>query len=499
MDEWLAYDTIRYVRIKNAYIGAMHYFFLVVITGYLIGYVFLYEKKYLDLDTTSANTRFSVLGPCQPFSPSGLCKAASPGHPIKAVGENCSRFFACDQHSYCIPVGSASNGTSEVGGKGRCIFWDHNAVVYPPSEKNALTIATRASIYKQHLKYPNGTACGPPSGDGAPSDEWNCQYMPSVVSGQSFDAYIADLENFTISMAQDVTAMTLPITRNGAEMKGDLVKCKAGKKCRYDTPSDFDALASFSDGNAVFTVAQLLASIVPTDHKGVDGAGVELDAKSAACPKKCISYSNGQHLNSTNRWMGFTILLDVQYDNTGTLIYESSHSDVRYRLRAYIVPESVFRVEVPYYQSNNAREVHHLHGLRIIVMAKGHLGQLSLNTVLIQLTTSLTLLALSTTLVDIVLLYFMKYKDYYRAIKYQDDTDAIMTIHDKDEREELLAAHEKTATEGGLDYNTLSGGLTSYFANCCDKGRGTTDKSTAGAGTTNMAPAASSTAKGPNV
>jgi len=451
-DELLAYDTIRFVRIKNACVGGMHYFFLAVIVAYLAGYVFIYQKKYLDINAPIANARFSTMGPCQPKTSADLCKKASKATPIAAVGESCMRNFQCNQHNYCAAPYTQTKANSGVGGTAPCVFWDHNAVTFPPSEKNALTIATRVSIYNQKLQYPNGTACGVSK---PASENWDCQWMPSVVSGKSYDAYVADILNFTISMASDVAASSLPISKSNNQMKGNLVKCKPGAKCLYDAPDDFTQVAAFNNGNAVFTVGELVDAIVPADHKGVAGPGLNLDAKSDACPAKCLEYSTGKHLASTNRWMGLAVLLDIQYDNTGLLIKESSFDDVRYRIRAYTIPESVFRVEVPYYQQNG-RVIHHLHGIRIVTQAKGHLGQFSANTVLIQLTTSLALLALATTVVDILLLHFMKNKAYYQAIKYQDDEDALNTIGNKAERDALLKE------TGGLDYKALlTGGLAS--------------------------------------
>jgi len=463
-DEALAYNTIKYIRIKNAFVGTLHYFFMFLIMAYLVAYVLIVEKKYLHIDHPVAQLRFHNIGPCQPTSPAGLCKMASPSKKIKAVGETCQRAFQCNDHDYCA-FKAGDKISSLANGKMPCVFWDHNSVTWPPSEKNALTLATRASVYDQKLKFPNGQHCGPANGKGIAQTSYNCQWSPSVVSGKSsYDAYIADVGNYTISINQIVSATVLPIEVASMKLKGELLRCKDGVRCTYDMIQNFESVKSFvptkeNFGNAVFTVDDILSAVVPATHTGLPKAkkGLDLDAVNTGCPDKCVQYSTGKHLLQSNRWTGFVIILDIQYDNTGLIIPESSFHDVRYRLRAYAVPEATFRVEVPYIHQNNTRVVHHLHGIRFVTMTKGNLGQFSWNTVLVQLTTSMTLIFISTTIVDMIITRCMRNKDYYTAIKYQDDDDAIHFVKDPEERAALQARREATVANGhaGLDWKAI--------------------------------------------
>jgi hypothetical protein len=462
-DETLAYNTIKYIRIKNAFVGALHYFFMLLIMAYLVGYIFIVEKKYLHIDNPVAQLRFATMGPCQPTTAAGLCKIASHTKKIKAVGETCQRAFQCDEHPYCANKPGAKI-SSLANGKMPCVYWDHNSVTWPPSEKNALTLATRASIYDQKLELPNGQHCGPPKGKGLAQTNYNCQWSPSVVSGKSYDTYIADIGNYTISVNQVVSATVLPIEVTSMRMKGELLRCKEGALCRYELINNFESVKTFeptkaNNGNAVVTVDEILSAVVPASHTGLPKAkkGLNLDEVNTGCPDKCVQYSTGKHLLQSNRWTGFVIIFDIQYDNTGLLIPESGPNDVRFRLRAYAVPEATFRVEVPFLQSNNTRVIHHLHGMRIVTMTKGNLGQFSWNTVLIQLTTSITLIFISTTIVDMIITRCMVNKDYYTAIKYQDDDDAINFVKDPEERAALQAQHDaaEVGSGGGLDWKAI--------------------------------------------
>lgn len=459
-DELLSYETIKIVKIKNRCVGGMHYFFMFLIAMYLFMYVFLFQKKYLHMDEPSAQARLSSMGPCQPLTAAGLCTSALK-QVMPAVGEKCRRNFQCDRHRYC--AGPKDVPSTLKNGKFPCVYADHNTVTWPPSEKNAITLATRMSVYKQELKTPNGVPCG--AAKGISQTSFDCQYSPSVSSGKSADGYIADIGNFTISLTHNVYGTVLPISASSQQMKGVLKRCRHGKKCRTDSPGDWEDLKVYADnsGTATFTIDDLLNAIVPATHEGTAPGkpGLNLDDTSPACPAKCRQYSTGKHLMSSNRWAGFVVILDVTYDNTGLIIPESSKSDVRYILKAYVVKGSTFRVEVPFLTQNHTREIHHLRGVRIITMTRGHLGMFSFNTILIQLTTSLTLLAIATAIVDVVITSCMRDRAYYKAAKYQDDEHAIRAAFagagDQGEMQALLEHHNE---QGGLDYRALlTGGM----------------------------------------
>jgi len=437
---------------------------------YLIFYVFIVQKKYLQIDVPVGAIRLNSMGPCQPFKDSGLCKTSSKKNPVKAVGETCERNFQCNLHEYCAQPGD--NTSSLAYGKQPCTFPDHNTVTWPPSEQGALTLATRMSIYNQKLeKGTTGQHCGP-VGNSLPQTEYDCQWQPSLVSGHSLDAYVADVGNFTVSLNHAVAATTLPITKTGMELKGELMRCNHGKKCTYDDIDHFSTVKSFipdkdNHGNARFTVEQILNAVVPEDHEGkpADQAGIDLDAMNTGCPAKCVQYSTGKHLKQSNRWTGFVVLLDLQYDNTGLLIKDSSENDVRYRLRSYVMKDSAFRVEVPFVQKNNSRVIHHLHGIRFVAMVKGNLGQPSFNVVLVQLTTSITMIFLSTTIVDLVITRCMVDREYFKAIKFEDDKNALTD----DKLKQLGVSRER---KEGIDWKAV---FTLGFMSSNDKKEPTED------------------------
>ena len=103
-------------------------------------------------------------------------------------------------------------------------------------------------------------------------------------------------------------------------------------------------------GEVVMTLGEILGAVTPPPGelgRPRDQPGIDLDATSSACPDQCKDTGTGQHIASSNRWMGLVILMVIEYDNTGLVIPESSEQDIRYNMRFWAVNASVFSTEVP--------------------------------------------------------------------------------------------------------------------------------------------------------
>jgi hypothetical protein len=87
-----------------------------------------------------------------------------------------------------------------------------------------------------------------------------------------------------------------------------------------------------------------------------------------------------------------------------------------------------------------------MHGVKIDLVQSGVLGSFSFSQLLVSLTTSLTLLAVSTVIVDYAALYLLPDKDRYDAAK-NEWTEDFGDLRDADEDKERLA---KQRAERGL-------------------------------------------------
>jgi hypothetical protein len=384
------------------------------------------------------------------------------------VDEICRRDFMCDKLPYCLPA--AGTASSLAGGQQSCIYSDHNTVTWPPSEKNSLTLATRMTYYSQTLKKggANGTACAP-TGDALPQTAWDCQYEPSVSSGDGKSAYVADIGNFTMQLSHTMSAIWLPISATGMEMKGYLMRCKEGQPCAYE---NFERYKEFipnalNHGTVEMAVRELLHATVPMDRTGVsaDVAGLDLDATSDACPTRCVDKATGKHVLNSLRWMGSVMLVEIQYDNTGLLIPESSADNIMFNMYVWPIKGSVFHIEVPFVQQGHAREIHSMHGLRFVTMIKGKLGLFSWATLMLQLSTSVAMIFVSTTIVDMILTKLMTNREYYKFVKYADAEESFAALEGYLRDREDLSSEEKEKriktilalkADAGVDWTLLT-------------------------------------------
>jgi len=111
------------VLVKNRCVGILHYLFMFMIFSYILFYVFLTEKRYLEIDMPVALTTWSSLGPCQPKTPQRLCSVASPQAPAPAIDEFvCTGPFQCDRHQYCLPDGQVTRKENFTGSPALCLL-----------------------------------------------------------------------------------------------------------------------------------------------------------------------------------------------------------------------------------------------------------------------------------------------------------------------------------------------------------------------------------------
>lgn len=194
------------------------------------------------------------------------------------------------------------------------------------------------------------------------------------------------------------------------------MKCKPGQPCDED-PDNWAPVKHLpaTGGADQLFMRDVFYAASPANGYGVHGPGLDMDAESDACPRKC----NGKKL--TYRNMGVLLHASIQYDNTGTIIAGSSYDDIKYQIKLFTKPSTIFHVEVVQRGAGetHARTIHHLFGPRIMFDAEGKLGGLQWNHVVVQLTTSLAMFAVATTVVDLLMLYVLPNRHEYYGIKYE--------------------------------------------------------------------------------
>lgn len=449
--EWitdmLEYNTIKVVRVRSKVLGGLHYAFMLGIALYIVLYVFIDQKHYLAIEIPQGLQRITVQDPCDPLSVKDECTFPS-FTGAESHGQVClpPKAFRCPHHDYCTTASTpAQDVHGGVGGKLKCRFWDHNSMVWPPGESGAMTIASRASLINQKLMdirlLKNGTQklCDAQT-------DMQCQWHPPVIDHKSYakdDAYMGDLGNFTVRVSHSMWAPTFPIEGNSAEMEGWLMKCKPGHDCSEDPDAwmPIKHLPPTGGADQLF-MRDVFYAATPAKGIGVHGPGLDMDAKSDACPRKC----NGK--DSTYRFMGLVLHVGIVYDNTGTVIKGSSPDNVKYQMKIFTKPSTIFHIQVVNRGTEkNKRVIHHLYGPRVVFGIGGKLGQLQWNNVIIQLTTSLAMFALATTLVDLLMLYVLPKRDKYYHVKYDEVDDALLRHSVREDHMVGMAGTESKADE----------------------------------------------------
>jgi len=412
LSEWLAFDTTRTIRVRVPLLGIIYYLTTVAILIYIIVYVFIMQKHYLLIETPQGFQRVNVEDPCIPLNAETACTyphlAGTPG-----LDRTCylPSAFRCPHHAYCATSDTPKKDVnSEEGGKMPCKYWDHNSMVFPPSEKGALTLATRAIIVNQELTNTSTiNVKGVKKQFCQDQAEMECQWYPlSREHAYTGGGYMADVGNFTVNLQHSFWAPTLPIEANSEQMSGAMMKCKAGMDCD-DNPDHWEVVRTLPKGNkdsSKMTLRDILYVVTPgtTSHvaKGVAGPGMDLDDMSDACPEKC-----GGKL-STYRFMGMMLHIELTYDNTGLVIPGSSEDDIKYTVKVFAKPKTIYDIEVVQRASDaNKRTIHHLFGVRMVFDAGGQVGQFQFTTAMLQLSTSFALFAFATILVDKTMLWIL--------------------------------------------------------------------------------------------
>ena len=128
-------------------------------------------------------------------------------------------------------------------------------------------------------------------------------------------------------------------------------------------------------------------------------AGMDLDAKS--------------YNTHSNRYNGGVIIVSISYDNTNPWSgvvdtykkTDTKNSNIHYQYTISYLQDTSFKtIEAKYFKYPSSRSVLNRHGIRIFVVQAGQLGQFDATQLLLQLTTSLTLLAIANTVVDLLMM-----------------------------------------------------------------------------------------------
>lgn len=372
------YETPKIVQIKSLLVGIIGRLIQITIIGYIIGYAIIYQKGYQEFSDVESSVTTKVKG---------------------VVFTN----FSDD---YFNPAILHPEWYRRI--------WDVADYVVPPSENGATFIATNIVITANQTQgtcaedpHVEGASCNPenntcvagvslPVGNGvmtgncikgSKNSEYSCEieaWCPvedDVFPLLNKTALLEASKDFTILIKNfvDFPKFSNSSTRNIR----DTTNGSYLKNCQYDPDENQDC--------PVFRLGDLVRWSGQEDYNS-------------------IAYKGGV--------IGVTIKWDCNLDFSKKYCfpkYEFSRLD---NPEAKLAPGWNFRYAN--YFADNRRTLYKLYGIRLAISVVGQAGKFRIVPLLINIGAGLGLLALEVVICDIVVLYFVKKRHYFKSKKYEE-------------------------------------------------------------------------------
>ena len=397
-----AYETAKVVAIRDLRLASLRIFFVVVISAYVIIFELLGSGGYLTASSTVGVVRFSLQHPtlsdCDPSD------------------RKCRNDFApLNELPYCQQYDS---NDLYAGNVYPCeIYESINAQIV--SEKS-IAIITRASVTNQ------SQVCR--------ADAMTCPRTYSDAS-EEYRFYTAQSERFTILFDHAVTASQIcsgqharrdvhyACSAESSQYSGRLHSkdpelCKLeyqnGKSyVSYRGKQQTDGAPCFIEPNHTatnqdfFTLDAILRASGVADIDDCNVGTNNADSNSTKDTETCQTY----------RDTGATLLLNIYWTDFAPYV---GLVDPAYYYIPQLIAGSSFKQYVPFYKEyRSQRTLLNAHGIKIAVLLGGEFHTFNMLSFIITLTTAVGLLAVATTIVDLLMLYVLPEKERYQDAKYE--------------------------------------------------------------------------------
>jgi len=416
VDDVFAYSAAKSVRIRDMRLGLLHYALMAGIFAYIVVYQLVYSWGYLKFSDPKAAVRLTMQQPttdgCNPNDPG--CNDA---------------FVTLDQLPYCCQ----SNASCKSNDDGSCScdfrpnFKNYNCTYLDGADAQK---TRESSIFVSTFTHAYSQTRNPDCFSSVSAGKKECQklWLPREnLSRADTMAFTANIEDYTLLIDHSVTDSS-DHAYTSRQMQGRLAITGSGPAqdalCR-SYPNATAAGSSWT-GMLFDTGARAVAApclLRPSAVEGMPGAdvftigtlmesmGVQLDNR---------SYDGSKH---SRRYDGLVVKIAIQYHNV-MLWRLSTLQTPYYFYNVSIINGSTYKeVDVVFSNFPTEREKLDRHGILFEVDSAGQLASFSATNLLIQLTTSLTLLAMATVVVNVMAQYVLKFRHYYQEALYDVTVD----------------------------------------------------------------------------
>ncbi|XP_014779935.1 P2X purinoceptor 4 isoform X1 [Octopus bimaculoides] len=372
------YDTPKIVHIHSKKVGIINRLLQLIIIGYIVGYVIVYKKGYQEFD---------------------------------------------------FVVGSISTKVKGIALTNRTILsdtpgvWDVADYVVPPQENGAVFVMTNAIItYNQTQRCPQDVA----SGDFCTTDA-DCPAETMIPSGDGFR-----------------TGRCVNSSQNGTKV------CEIYAWCPFENDTLGEPLLKSAANFTIFVKNNVHFPKFKVSRRNIIGfennrqlSKCRYDPRNATnrfCPiftiQDILDLVKGDDSTESILKMGASIQVNIVWNCNLDFSLDECLPEYRFtRLdRSNVVSEGFNFRFAKYFQNENQsmRTLIKAYGIQFLITIQGRAGKFSIVPLLLNLGSGLALLSLASVVADIIMLYVLKSKNFYREKKYQNVDDNVYSAMKED-------------------------------------------------------------------
>ena len=388
IDEVFGFRVAKRVVIKDRFLGFLRISLLIAIFVYLIFTIFI-DKGYLIIEQPTGTTRMTMrLNPDNVFANSNL--------------------------SYCTNPPTGIPKPYFKGNVHECLYVNQD-VINVPSLGDQFFIPTR--LKKSVVEYKcnlTDAVC-------------SLNNKADITTEKSKDLwFIAGVEEGTIYLGHTVEGKgEVAVARDLTEMIGVMKDCSGKVVKRFPKKDPNQPLDEDLVKNRIIRVGDLLKWARPGMHSPC-GNGIQLDVR--ARPDEV------NHTESL-RYEGLVLHILIDYDNTQETSFDYESNTVEYTITVVAITKTDPKYLTVKDLGGNQKEINNRHGIHIIVVQTGKLGNFSWKVLVVSFTAGLGLMAIATTLTSMLAVFVMPLKADYKKVMYEYSAD-FSDVRDQREMED---------------------------------------------------------------
>lgn len=450
VDKVFAYSTPRVAKIQDANLGILRMTLMMLIFLYIVIFQILYEGKHFQVHGVTGTYRLQLQEPTM-------------GHCNPMVIGCQSNFSSIGSLPYCLQNADAKGDLPKV--RRECAYFDATEL-FTTLESGHL-LPTKMSTYKQV------PGCSPSA-----ENNWACTrkydfeategkpLVPGKKAVPANDVFMADIEHFTLLIDHAYHRDGGGMAQDDFQMQGYFKDCKSPESGKRDctvkpivcvhsdckswmvTPDDgvhqntllLNQLdAEVDSAPPAFKRGSLLNTAGANERKAFrlnrgplhDYRMVSIKSGDVLSVKSLLDLAGIQSLDDerykgTYRSQGLTLVVHVHYSNLGHWRLFSPKDPPDYTIEVSLRPTFEFQYRTVSQRASpegHERILYNFNGMSIQVEQTGELAMFDITQLLLILTTSLGLLAVSNTMTDFLAFSVLPKKEEYALEKYRWSKD----------------------------------------------------------------------------